>query len=312
MALFDVLAEHAPPDSLLWRVGNTPLVRLSRVVEGFPPEVEFWVKLEGANPGGSVKDRAALGMVLDGLSSGRFSAGKALLDSTSGNTGIAYAMIGAHLGFPVELCLPANCSEERRRILFAYGATLHLSDPLLGSDGAILLSRELLSRDPERYFKPDQYNNPANPRAHEETTGPEIFRQTRGRVTHFFAGIGTSGTVIGAARALRRLAPGARCFAVQPAEGFHGIEGLKHMPSSIVPSIWKPEELDGVLPADTDAAYDMTKRLARREGLFVGQSTGAAVRAAMDHLRRAEAASAVAVIISPDGGDKYLSTRVWE
>ena len=221
-------------------------------------------------------------MVQEGLRTGALRPGKTILDSTSGNTGIALAMIGAALGYPVELVIPGNVSVERKRIIEAYGATAIESDPMQGSDGAILLCREIIARDPDRYFKPDQYSNPANPLAHYETTGPEIWQQTGGRVTHFLAGIGTSGTVMGTGRALKERNPAIQVIAVEPEDAFHGLEGLKHMASSIVPAIYHPIELDGKIPAPTEESYDMVYRIGREEGLLVGQSSGAACWAALE------------------------------
>lgn len=290
-------------------VGRTPLLRLTGITRDLPPDVRVWAKLEGFNPGGSVKDRPALRMVQEGLRTGALRAGKTILDSTSGNTGIALAMIGAALGFPVELVLPANVSIERKRIIEAYGARTIESDPLQGSDGAILLCREIIARDPDRYFKPDQYSNPANPLAHFETTGPEIWEQTRGRVTHFLAGIGTSGTVMGTGRFLKSMNRDIRVLAVEPEDAFHGLEGLKHMESSIVPPIYRPGELDGVVPAPTEEAYDMVYRLGREEGVLVGQSSGAAAWAALEVARKLDRGDVVTIFC--DFGDKYLSTNLW-
>lgn len=275
-----------------------------------PPGVTIWAKLEGFNPGGSVKDRPALRMIQKGLESGELRPGKTIIDSTSGNTGIALAMLGAALGYPVELVLPANASVERRRIMEAYGAKITLSDPLEGSDGAIRLCRKLIAEDPERYFKPDQYNNEANPLAHYETTGPEIWQQTEGRVTHLVATIGTSGTVMGTGRYLKERNPAIQVVEVEPDDAFHGLEGLKHMASSIVPGIYHREQLDAKIPAPTDEAYDMVYRIGREEGILVGQSSGAACWAALKLARTLERGEIVTIF--PDFGDKYLSTNLWQ
>jgi len=283
---------------------------LTQVTAGLPPGVRVWAKLEGFNPGGSVKDRPALCMLQQGLASGQLRPGKVIIDSTSGNTGIALAMIGAALGHQVELVVPANVSVERRRIIEAYGAKAIESDPLEGSDGAIRLCRQIIADDPERYFKPDQYFNEANPLGHYRTTGPEIWEQTEGRVTHFLAGIGTSGTIMGTGRYLKERNPAVQILAVEPDDAFHGLEGLKHMASSIVPGIYHEGELDGKVPAPTDEAYEMVYRLGREEGLLVGQSAGAACWAALKIAQGLEHGEIVTVF--PDFGDKYLSTNLWQ
>jgi cysteine synthase B len=268
-----------------------------------------WAKLEGFNPGGSVKDRPALRMIQEGLRKGDLRPGKTIIDSTSGNTGIALAMLGATLGYPVELVVPANVSAERKQIIEAYGAKAIESDPMQGSDGAILLCREILAANQERYFKPDQYSNPANPLAHYETTGPEIWEQTQGRITHFLAAIGTSGTVMGTGRYLKQKNRAVQILAVEPDDAFHGLEGLKHMASSIVPAIYHEEELDGKIPAPTDEAYDMVYRIGREEGLLVGQSSGAACWAALKLAQTLDRGDIVTIF--SDFGDKYLSTNLW-
>jgi cysteine synthase B len=268
-----------------------------------------FAKLEGLNPGGSVKDRPALKMVEEGLRSGDLCPGKTILDSTSGNTGIALAMVGAALGFPVELVVPANVSVERRKIITAFGAKMIPSSPLEGSDGAIRLCRKIIEEDPEKYFKPNQYFNPANPLAHYETTGPEIWRQTGGEVTHFVAGIGTGGTVMGTGQYLKEQNPKIQVIAVEPDDAFHGLEGLKHMASSIVPGIYHEEKLDRKISVSTEDAYDMVYRLGQKEGILVGQSSGAAMWAALRVAQ--ELSSGVVVTIFPDFGDKYLSTNLW-
>jgi S-sulfo-L-cysteine synthase (O-acetyl-L-serine-dependent) len=295
--------------SALQLVGNTPLVEIRRVRDGIPPDVRIFGKLEGFNPGGSVKDRAALKMVEDGLARGALVPGKTILDSTSGNTGIALAMVGAALGYPVELVMPENVSKERKQVVAAFGAKVVYSDPLEGSDGAIRLCRTILAENPDRYFKPDQYNNPANSLAHFETTGPEIWRQTEGSVTHFVAGIGTSGTIMGTGRFLKSQNPRIQIVAAEPEDAFHGLEGLKHMASSIVPGIYREGELDLKLGISTEEAYDMVYRLGREEGLLLGQSCGAAHVAALQVARQLR--EGTVVVLYPDFGDRYLSTKMW-
>lgn len=290
-------------------VGRTPLLRLRGVTDGLPDTVRVWAKLEGFNPGGSVKDRPALRMLQEGLRTGALHPGKTIIDSTSGNTGIAVAMLGAALGYPVHLVIPGNVSVERRQIIEAYGAVAIESDPLEGSDGAIRHCRTLIKEDPDRYFKPDQYFNPANPLAHYETTGPEIWEQTEGGVTHFLAGIGTSGTVMGTGRFLKEKNPAVKILAVEPDDAFHGLEGLKHMASSIVPGIYHETELDGKVPVSTEDGYDMVYRLGREEGLLVGQSAGAACWAALEVAKKLDRGDVVTVF--PDFGEKYLSTTLW-
>jgi S-sulfo-L-cysteine synthase (O-acetyl-L-serine-dependent) len=298
-----------PASSLLDQIGRTPLLRLLRIARNLPQTVEVYVKAEWFNPGGSVKDRPVLWMITEAERDGRLTPGKTILDSTSGNAGIAYAMIGAIKGYPVELVVPASASEERKRIIAAYGARIVLSDALEGSDGAIRMAREMLAAAPERYFKPDQYNNPANWRAHYETTGAEILEQTRGRITHFIAGLGTTGTLVGAGRRLHEADPGIRVIAVEPDAALHGLEGLKHIASSIVPGIYDSSVHDEKIGVSTEAGYAMARRLAGEEGLFVGTSTGAAVHVALAVASRLRAG--VVVAIAPDGGDRYLSTPLW-
>jgi cysteine synthase B len=290
-------------------VGNTPLLELTKVTAGISSRVRVFAKLEGFNPGGSVKDRPALKMVAEGLRSGLLAPGKTILDSTSGNTGIALALVGAVLGYPVELVIPANVSIERKKIIAAYGARMIFSSPLEGSDGAIRLCRQILHESPERYFKPDQYFNEANPQAHYETTGPEIWAQTQGKITHLVAGIGTGGTIMGTGRYLKERNPQVQVLAVEPDDAFHGLEGLKHMASSIVPGIYHEKELDGKIPVSTESAYDSVYRLGREEGVLVGQSSGAAIWAALKVARTLE--EGVVVTLFPDFGDKYLSTNLW-
>ncbi len=295
--------------SMLDLVGHTPLLELSPLVRGLSPRVRVFAKLEGFNPGGSVKDRPAVWMVRDGLRTGALCPGKTILDSTSGNTGIALALTGSVLGYPVELVMPANVSMERKKIVRAYGANVIFSDPLEGSDGAIRLCRKILAEHSERYFKPDQYFNPVNPLAHYESTGPEIWTATGGTVTHFVAGIGTGGTVMGTGRYLKEQNPGVEVIAVEPDDAWHGLEGLKHMASSIVPGIYHEERLDRKINVATDAAYEMVYRLGSEEGLVVGQSSGAAMVAAMQVAQEIDAG--VVVAIFPDFGDRYLSTSLW-
>ncbi len=298
---------------LIDQIGDTPLLRLQKVA-GDLPGIEIYAKAEYFNPGGSVKDRPALNMIRDGERSGRLAHGKILLDATSGNTGIAYAMICAAKGYKVKLCLPANASMERKRILKAYGAELILTDPGEGSDGAIRECRKIYAADPDRYFYPDQYNNPANWQAHYETTGREIIRQTNGRVTHFSALLGTSGTFMGNARRLKRDVPGVTCISVQPSTGFHGIEGTKHMPTAIVPGIYDPEVADENRWIETEDATRMVRRLAKEEGLLVGISAGGNVHAAVQLGRQlhAQGREAVIVTILCDAADKYLSEHFWD
>ncbi|HEY7182123.1 MAG TPA: cysteine synthase family protein [Blastocatellia bacterium] len=303
-----VAASNSAPASLLDLIGNTPLIKLANMVGN--PRVEIYGKAEWANPGGSVKDRPALNMILEGERAGALTRDKTIIDATSGNTGIAYAMIAAARGYRVKLCLPKNASEERKRILEAYGAELVLTDPLAGSDGAILAVREIVAADPDRYFYPDQYNNPANWRAHYETTGVEIFEQTGGRVTHFVAGLGTSGTFVGAGRRLRELRPEVKLISMQPDSPFHGLEGLKHMETAIVPGIYDPRLADEVVEVDTEEAHAMVKRLARREGWFVGISSAANVVASMKVAERID--EGVIVTVLADDASKYLSEKFWD
>ena len=297
-------------ESLLDHIGGTPLLRLTRVTRHLPRAVEVYAKAEWFNPGGSVKDRPVLRMIVEAERAGQLVPGKTILDSTSGNAGIAYAMIGAVKGYPVELVVPGSASEERQRIIAAYGARIILSDPLEGSDGAIRMAQQKLAEAPERYFKPDQYNNPANWRAHYDTTGAEVLEQTGGRLTHFVAGLGTTGTLVGAGRRLHDADRGIRVVAVEPDAALHGLEGLKHIASSIVPGIYDPGVHDQKIGVSTEAGYAMARRLAREEGLFVGTSTGAAVHAAVELGSRLR--SGVIVVIAPDGGDRYVSTPLWQ
>jgi cysteine synthase B len=300
-------------EPLLSTIGNTPLLRLDKIAAEFPG-VEIFAKAEYFNPGGSVKDRAASNMVLDGERSGKLNHSRTILDATSGNTGIAYAMIGANRGYKVKLVLPANASEERKKILKAYGAEAVFSDAAEGSDGAIRLCREIYNADPDRYFYPDQYNNPANWKAHFEHTGPEIIHQTGGLLTHFVAAMGTSGTFIGNTRRFKRDLPEVKCISVQPSSGFHGLEGLKHMPTAIVPGIYDEHLADGNLWMETEDAYRMVRRLAREEGLLVGISSGCNVHAATLIARDAVARNEPAMIVTVlcDSAEKYLSEHFWD
>jgi S-sulfo-L-cysteine synthase (O-acetyl-L-serine-dependent) len=303
----------APVESLAALVGLTPLVRLRRVGAELRG-VSLYAKCEFANPGGSVKDRAALRMIETAVADGRFGPGKTLVDSTSGNTGVAYSWICAALGLRCALVMPANVSAARKRIAQAFGAELLFSDPLEGSDGAIRQVRELVAAEPARWFYPDQYGNPENPRAHEHGTAVEIAESLSGQVAAFVAGIGTGGTVMGTSRGLRALCPGVRCYAVEPAEPLHGLEGLKHMESSIVPAIYREQELDGKLSIATADGVAMAERLGLEEGLRVGHSAGAAVAGALEVARRMAAAGerGNVVTVLPDRADRYFEPRRWE
>lgn len=293
--------------SIIDLIGGTPLIRLRRLERDLPG-VELYAKAEWMNPGGSVKDRPALRMVQEGLAAGRLAPGQVILDATSGNTGIAYAMIGAALGFHVTLCVPENVTPERKRILRAYGAELIFTNPLEGSDGAIRMAQQMNEAAPGRYFYADQYNNDFNWRAHYDTTGPEIIRQAGARLTHFVAGLGTSGTFVGTGRRLREFNPGIVLASVQPDSPLHGLEGLKHMDSAMVPGIYDPALADRDWRVGTEEAYEMTRRLAQEEGLLVGISSGANLAGALQVAR----AGAVLVVVFCDGGERYLSERFWE
>ena len=298
--------------SLLDNIGNTPLLRLAKLAEDLPG-VEILGKAEFLNAGGSVKDRPALNMILEGERTGGLTPGRVILDATSGNTGIAYAMIGAVKGYRVKLVLPANASPERKQLLRAYGAEMVWSDPAESSDGAIRLCRRIYEADPDGYFYPDQYNNPANWRAHFDTTGPEILEQTTGRITHFVAAMGTSGSFVGIGRRLKREMPGVQRVSVQPSSGFHGLEGLKHMPTAIVPGIYDPGLADDNLWIETEDAYAMARRVGRLEGLLVGISSGANLVAARKIGERLAGQGRTGVIVTLlcDGASKYLSEPFW-
>jgi S-sulfo-L-cysteine synthase (O-acetyl-L-serine-dependent) len=314
--------------TILDRIGNTPLVRLERLAAHLPG-IQILGKAEWVNPGGSVKDRAASSIVSAAIEQGRLRPARSgsgssnlagsdkvqhLLDATSGNTGIAYAMLGAAMGFPVTLCVPSNVSPERKRILGAYGANVVWTDPNDGSDGAIRKARELAAADPEKYYYADQYGNDANWQAHYHSTANEIWQQTAGQITHFVAGLGTSGTFVGTTRRLKELNPRIQCISMQPDSPFNGLEGLKHMPTAIVPKIYDPSLADRALEMETEAAYRMAKRLARTEGMLVGVSSAAAVAASLRIAEEEAAAGREAVIVTilPDSADKYLSERFWE
>jgi S-sulfo-L-cysteine synthase (O-acetyl-L-serine-dependent) len=293
----------------LSRVGNTPLLRFASLTRG-RPEIQILGKAEWANPGGSVKDRAALNIMETALRSGELTAGQRLLDATSGNTGIAYAMIGAARGLGITLCVPGNVSIERKRILTAYGAEILWTDPLEGTDGAIRKARALHAAEPGKYFYADQYSNDANWLAHYHGTAEEIWSQTAGAITHFVAGLGTSGTFVGATRRLKELNPAIRAISVQPDSAFHGLEGLKHMASALVPRIYDASLADQALEASTEAAYEMVKRIASAEGVLIGISSGAAL-AAVERIAGQLTAPAVIVTILPDSADRYLSEHFW-
>ena len=312
-----ILGNHDEPvrktrNSVLELVGNTPLVKLDKSLPEDIKEknIEIYAKLESYNPGGSVKDRPATRMIVEAIQSGKLTKDKIILDATSGNTGIALAMVGTALGYRVELAMPSNVSEERKKIIQAYGAKIHFTDPLQSTDGAILYVRELVKKYPEKYFYIDQYNNDANWRSHFYSTAVEIWNQTEGRITHFIAGIGTGGTIMGTGRRLKIFNPDIQIIGVQPDSPFHGIEGLKYIETSIKPGIFDENRLDRTMFIDTDSSYEKARKLARDEGIFVGQSSGAAFEAAVRLAR--EINQGVIVFICPDGGEKYLTTALWE
>jgi cysteine synthase B len=289
-------------------VGNTPLLELPSI-SAQVPGINIFGKAEWYNPGGSVKDRPALWMIRDGEKTGALTPGKTILDATSGNTGIAYAWIGASLGYKVKLCMPKNASDERKKILKAYGVDFVLTDPGEGSDGAIREARRLYSEEPDRYFYPDQYSNPANPRSHYESTAPEIWEQTAGEVTQFIAGLGTSGTFVGTAMRLKEYNPRIEVISFEPDSAFHGLEGMKHMESAIVPPIYDPAIADQNLTTRTEVAYEMVKRVAREDGILIGISAGAAVATALEVAREIDSGTVVTILC--DGADKYLSENFW-
>ncbi len=298
----------APGESSILRtIGDTPLLPIRRIFQS--ENVRILCKAEWFNPGGSVKDRPAYQMIREGEESGALTREKTIIDATSGNTGIAYALIAAAKGYRVLLALPSNASPERKKILAAYGAELLLTDPMTGTDGAIRSIRALHAEAPGKYFYPDQYSNDANWKSHFLSTGPEIWEQTRGEVTHFVAGLGTSGTFMGTARRLKQCSPAIRVISFQPDSPLHGLEGMKHMATAMVPKIWDPKLADENLEVSTETAYDMVLRLCKEEGLFVGISSGAAMAAALAVAGRIDRGTIVAVF--PDGGDKYLSENVW-
>ena len=299
-------------ESLLDRIGNTPLLRLASVAQRFP-NVEFYAKAEWFNPGGSVKDRPALSMIQGGVASGDLRPGKTIIDATSGNTGIAYAMIGAAMGYPVKLCLPDSASLERKRILAAYGAELVITPGDEGTDGAIRKVHEIVAAEPDKYFYADQYSNPANWQAHYRTTANEIWAQTSGRITHFVAGLGTSGTFVGSTRRLKELNPEIRCVSLQPDASFHGLEGWKHMETAIRPAIYDDRLADENLAVSTEEAYRLVKRLAREEGLLVSPSAAAALLGCL-HLaaRTPKQQQTVMVTVFADSASKYLNERFWD
>ena len=292
-------------------IGDTPIVRL-RTFEREIPGVELWAKCEFMNPGGSVKDRAAYQMIRDAIRSGALVPGKTIIDSTSGNTGVAYSLIGGALGYPVTLVMPANVSWARQKITRAFGTELVFSDAMEGSDGAIRLCRDMVAKNPERYFYPDQYSNPSNPLGHYLGTGREIWEQTEGRVTHFVTGIGTSGTVMGTGRRLKDYRQDIEVWAVEPDDALHGLEGLKHMASSLVPGIYHPKELNGVIAMPTDEAWDVSERLAKEEGILVGHSSGGSLAGALRLGRKLAAAGKPGVIVTlfPDRADRYFEAPV--
>jgi cysteine synthase B len=307
----EIRAETIAESYLEASVGNTPLIQLRRVPGDLPVGIEIYVKAEHLNPGGSVKDRAAMAMILAGEQSGKLTKGKTILDATSGNTGIAYAMIGAARGYKVTLCLPSNASVERKRILRIYGAEIIETDAMNGTDGAQIKAKELVKEFPDKYFYVDQYNNEENWRAHYDQSAPEIWRRTNGRITHFVAGLGTSGTFVGTTRKLKELNPDIQAISMQPDSPLHGLEGMKHMATAIVPGIYDANLADENVTVETEDAQEMTRRLAKEEGLLVGISSGANVLAAI-RLAKTLKNDAVIVTVLCDGGGKYLSEKFWD
>ncbi len=296
-------------DSVIDLIGNTPLIRLGKITQDLNSDVEIYAKAEWFNPGGSVKDRPALWMILEGVRSGKLTKDKVIMDSSSGNIAIAYAMLGAALGYRVELVTPENINIERKKTLEAFGSRIIYSNPLEGSDGAIKLAQKLRAQNPEKYFMPDQYNNPLNPISHYESTGPEILQQTRGRITHFLAGVGTSGTLMGTGKRLREYNPNIKVISIEPAESLHGLEGLKHMATSIVPGIFDPIFPDERLYVPTEDSYRVMKELLKTEGIFVGHSGGAVIHATLEYAKRLD--EGVLVTLLPDSGYRYLSGGIW-
>ncbi len=295
-------------NNILDTIGGTPLLRMDNLAGDISGNVTIYAKLEGYNPGGSVKDRAAYRMIMDAWESGELSEDKVIIDSTSGNTGIAYAMIAAVKGYKAEIVIPQNASIERKKIIAGFGAGIVYSSPFEGSDGAIRLARKIYNRSPDKYYMPDQYNNPSNWRAHYLTTGPEIIEQTKGGITHLISCLGTTGTIMGTGRALREFNPGIRIIAVEPDDAMHGIEGLKHMESSLVPGIYDRNFPDETIYVNTDDAYDMVKKIITIGGLPVGHSSGAAMIGALQIAQKLD--KGVIVAIFPDGGDRYLSHEI--
>lgn len=305
----EAFARSARVESVVDLVGNTPLLELSEIAKECPSGVRVFAKAEWFNPGGSVKDRPVRRMILEAVRAGRLAEDRVIMDSSSGNTAIACAMMGAALGYEVELVIPENVNEERKKAIEAYGAKIVFSSPLEGSDGAIRTARGIRERDPGKYFMLDQYNNPDNPLAHYETTGPEIWEQTSGAVTHFVAGLGTSGTFMGTGKRLKEYNPGIRTVAVQPLESLHGLEGMKHMASSIIPGIYDESQADEVAFVSTEEAYETMELLMEKEGIFAGHSGGAAVCATLERAKKLS--EGVLVTVLPDSGRRYLSERLW-
>ncbi|MEQ9077020.1 MAG: PLP-dependent cysteine synthase family protein [Sandaracinaceae bacterium] len=301
---------HRRVESIMDAVGDTPMVRLRNLEKDCEGDVELYLKLEYCNPGGSVKDRPALQMIRDALADGRFGEGKTLIDATSGNTGVAYSLYGAALGVRVALVMPSNVSQARKEITQAYGTELIYSDPMEGSDGAIEQVREIVRKEPDRWFYPDQYSNPSNPRAHYLGTGSEIVAQVGDRLTHFVTGLGTTGTMMGTTRRLKEHRASIRCIALEPDDAFHGLEGLKHLASSIVPNIYDASVPDAIMPVGTDAGWDMADRVAREEGLHIGHSAGANVWGALEVAKTLK--TGCVVTIACDRGDRYFAPMKWE
>ncbi len=295
--------------SIIDLIGNTPLIRLKKISESYNPKVEIFAKAEWFNPGGSVKDRPALNMIMDGINTGNLTKEKIIMDSSSGNTAIAYAMIGAALGYKVELVTPLNINIERKKTLEAYGAKIIFSDPLEGSDGAILFAKKLYEENTDKYFMPDQYNNPANPESHYKSTANEIWEQTNGSITHFIAALGTSGTLMGAGKRLKELNPDIRIIAIQPAESLHGLEGMKHMHTSLVPGIYDSTFPDEIIDVSTEDAYNIMQDILLKEGIFLGHSGGAVAYATLNYSKKID--EGVLVTIFPDSGYRYLSEGIW-